>query len=132
MPLMQMRVLLPFEVFLERTDVSSIVAETSGGFFGILPQRLDCVATLVPGIFCYESEADGERFLATDEGVLVKTGLEVMVAARKAIAGETLEELREVVEREFVRLDEREKAVRSVIARLENSFVRRFVEVRHE
>jgi F-type H+-transporting ATPase subunit epsilon len=132
MPLLRLQILLPFEVFLDLADVSRIVAETSAGYYGILPQRLDCVATLIPGILTYESERDGERFLATDEGVLVKTGLDVLVAARNAMAGETLEGLREVVEREFKRLDEREKAMRSVLARLENSFVRRFLEVRHE
>ncbi len=129
---MRMQVLLPFEIFLEREDVSRIVAETPVGFYGILPHRLDFVATLVPGILTYEAEHDGERYLATDEGVLVKTGAEVVIAARNAIAGETLEGLREVVERQFIRLDERERAMRSVLAKLEKSFVRRFLEVRHE
>ncbi len=82
-----MQILLPFEIFLERADVSRIVAETSAGFCGILPQRLDCVATSVPGILTYESERDGERYLATDEGVLVKTGPDVVIAAWNAIAG---------------------------------------------
>jgi len=132
MPLMRMQIMLPFEVFLDLADVSRIVVETSAGFYGILPQRLDCVATLVPGILTYESAREGERFLATDEGVIVKTGLEVLIAARNAMSGETLEELREVVEREFMRLDEREKTMRSVLARLENSFMRKFLEVRHE
>jgi F-type H+-transporting ATPase subunit epsilon len=32
------------------------------------------VAALAPGILIYETEADGEVFVAVDEGVLVKTG----------------------------------------------------------
>lgn len=129
---MRMQVLLPFEIFLELADVSRIVAETSAGYYGILPHRLDCVATLVPGILTYESARDGELYLATDEGVIVKTGRDVIVAARNAIASRTLEGLREVVEREFLRLDEREKSMRSVLAKLEKNFLRRFLEVRHD
>ena len=49
-PLMCLEI-LPFRVFLEREGVSRIVAETPSGSFGILPRRLDCTATVVPGIF---------------------------------------------------------------------------------
>src|SRR5450432_240364 len=72
-PCMTLKVLLPFQVFAEKTGVSRIVAETREGSFGILPHRLDCVAALAPGILTYETESDGEVFLAVDEGVLIKT-----------------------------------------------------------
>ena len=58
--LMNLKVLLPFQVFAEKTGVSRIVAETREGSFGLLPHRLDCVAALAPGILTYETEADGE------------------------------------------------------------------------
>jgi len=48
--LMHLKVLLPFQIFAEKTDVSRIVAETREGSFGLLPHRLDCVAALAPGI----------------------------------------------------------------------------------
>ena len=41
---MTLKVLLPFQVFLEKPDVSRIVAEGRNGSFGLLPNRLDCVA----------------------------------------------------------------------------------------
>ena len=53
--LMQLKVLLPFQVFAEINGVLRIIAETSQGSFGIFPQRLDCVAALEPGILTYES-----------------------------------------------------------------------------
>ena len=40
------KLLLPFQVFAEKTGVSRIVAETREGSFGLLPRRLDCVAAL--------------------------------------------------------------------------------------
>ena len=48
-PLMNLKVLLPFQIFAEKTGVSRIVAETREGSFGLLPHRLDCVAALAPG-----------------------------------------------------------------------------------
>ena len=81
--LMNLKVLLPFQIFAEKTGVSRIVAETREGSFGLLPHRLDCVAALAPGILIYETEAEGEVYVAVDEGVLVKTGLDVLVSVRQ-------------------------------------------------
>lgn len=130
--LMNLKVLLPFQVFAQKTGVSRIVAETSEGSFGLLPRRLDCVAALAPGILTYESEADGEVCVAVDEGILVKTGPNVVVSVRNAIGGTDLDQLREAVEREFLNLNEREQSVRSVLAKMETSFIRRLVEFYHE
>jgi F-type H+-transporting ATPase subunit epsilon len=125
---MKLKILLPFQVFAEIEDVGRIVAETMQGSFGLLPHRLDCTAVLEPGILTYETEADGEVYVAVDEGILVKAGANVLVSVRNAIGGIDLGELRNAVEREFVNLDEGEKQVRSVLARLESGFVRRFAE----
>src|SRR5450631_4421634 len=130
--LMSLKILLPFQVFADATDVARIVAEARDGSFGLLPHRLDCVAALVPGILTYETKADGEVFLAVDEGVLVKTGPDVLVSVRRALGGTDLGQLREAVEREFLTLDEHEKSVRSVMAKMETGFLRRFATMQHE
>ncbi|MFC1989803.1 F0F1 ATP synthase subunit epsilon [Chloroflexota bacterium] len=130
--LINFKVLLPFGIFAEETDVLRIVAETREGSFGMLPHRLDCVAALVPGILIYETEAKGEVYVAVDEGVLVKTGLDVLVSVRNAIAGTDLGQLRESVEREFLNLDEREQSVRSVMAKMESGFIRRMAAFHNE
>ena len=129
---MNLKVLLPFEIFAEKTGVARIVAETRGGSFGLLPHRLVCVAALTPGILIYETEAEGEVYLAVDDGVLVKTGTEVLVSVRRALHGTDLGQLRAAVEREFMILDEREQSVRSVMAKLESGVLRRFVNFQHE
>ena len=130
--LINLKVLLPFEFFTEKTGVLHIVAETHAGSFGLLPHRLDCVAALAPGILVYETEAEGEVYMAVDEGVLVKTGLDVLVSVRNAIGGTDLGELRDSVEREFLDLNEREQGVRSVMAKMESGFIRRMVRFHHE
>jgi F-type H+-transporting ATPase subunit epsilon len=129
---MNLKILLPFRIFAEKTDVSRIVAETHEGSFGLLPHRLDCVAALVPGILIYETESDGEVLVAVDEGVLVKTGPDVLVSVRRAIGGTDLRQLHDEVEKEFLTLDEREQSVRQVTAKLEGGFLRRFASFQHE
>ena len=123
--LMDLKVLLPFQIFAEKTGVSRIVAETHEGSFGLLPHRLDCVAALAPGILIFETKIEGEVYVAVDEGVLVKTGSDVLVSVRNAIAGTNLGQLREAVQREFLHLDEQEKNVRSVLAKMEGDLMRR-------
>ena len=129
--LMNLKILLPFRIFAEQNAVTRIVAETREGSFGLLPRRLDCVAALEPGILIYETVAEGERFVALDKGVLVKNGRTVLISVRNAITGTDLRQLRQAVEREFLTLDEQEQSLRSVMAKLESSFVSRFVDFRH-
>ena len=130
--LMHLKILLPFEIFAEENGVSRVVAETREGSFGLLPHRLDCVAALVPGILIYENEGEKEVYVAVDEGVLVKTGLDVFVSVRNAIGGTDLGRLREAVEREFMNLNKREQDVRSVMAKMESGFISRLAEFHHE
>ena len=83
-------------------------------------------------ILLYEDETEGEVCVAVDEGVLVKSGFDVLISVRNAIGGTDLGQLREAVEREFLHLNEREQSVRSVMAKMESGFVRRLVEFHHE
>jgi F-type H+-transporting ATPase subunit epsilon len=129
---MNLKILLPFQIFAEKTGVARIVAETNTGSFGLLPHRLDCVAALVPGILIYETEVEGEAYVAVDEGVLVKTGTDVLISVHRAMDGVDLAQLRDTVEQEFLILDEYEQSVRSVMAKLETGFLRRFASFQHE
>lgn len=128
---MNLKVLLPFQVFAEKSGVTRIVAETREGSFGLLPHRLDCVAALVPGILIYQTESGGEVLVAVDEGVLVKTGVDVLVSVRRAIGGTDLGQLHAAVKKEFLTLDENEQSVRTAVAKLETGFLRRFATFQH-
>ena len=130
--LMHLKVLLPFQVFAEKTDVTRIVAETREGSFGLLPHRLDCVAALVPGILIYQTESGGEVLVAVDEGVLVKTGADVLVSVRRAIGGTDLGQLHAAVAKEFMTMDANEQSARQATAKLESGFLRRFSTLQHE
>lgn len=129
---MNLKVLLPYKVFAEKRGVSRIVARTGEGSFGLLPRRLDCVAALVPGILTFETPEEGEVYIAVDEGILVKAGKDVLISVRNAIGGMDLDKLHAAVGREFLALDDQEKMLRSVLAKLERGFIRRFAEFHHE
>ncbi len=130
--LMNLKILLPFQIFADKTGVSRIVAETREGSFGLLPHRLDCVAALVPGILIYQLGTDAEVYTAVDEGVLVKIGLDVLISVRRAIGGTDLGQLHAAVQREFLHLNEREQSVRSVMAKMESDFISRLAEFHRE
>ncbi len=119
--MMHLKILLPFRVFEDVSNVKRIVMETSDGSFGVFPQRLDCVAALVPGIFTYET--DTVQYIAIDEGVMIKAGEKVLVSVRNAIHGSSLAELNHSVETAFIRLNEDEKEMRSSMAKMESGFI---------
>src|ERR1017187_2780070 len=102
---MHLKILLPTEIFADRTGVRSIVVETSGGSLGVLEHRLDCVALLAPGILAYETEQQRAVYLAVDEGVMVKTGADVLISVRHAIGGTDLSQLHDEVKKRFLKLD---------------------------
>ena len=128
---MMLRILLPFATFLEATPVARIVAESLSGSFGILPQRLDGVAALVPGILTYDSLAGSRCYVAIDAGTLVKTGDAVVVAVRHASAGHDLASVSAQVAAEFRRFADEQAQERRASAQLDQAVMRRLAEVSH-
>jgi F-type H+-transporting ATPase subunit epsilon len=64
--------------------------------------------------------------------VLIKTGPNVVVSVRNALAGTDLGKLRAAIEQEFLHLDEQEKNVRSVLAKMESGFIHRMAAFHHD
>lgn len=128
---MQVKILLPFRVFVEKKGVLGLVAETEEGAFGVLPNRRDCVAGLSPGILSLQT-AETEEHIALDEGIFVKSGDQVLISVRNAIGGVDLSELNKAVEREFLHISEEEKSLRNTLAKLEVGFVRRFATLKKD
>lgn len=123
---MHLKILLPYKIFADIKNVIRLVMETNAGSYGILPQRLDYTAALVPGILLYETEKEGIKYIAVDEGVIVKAGKEVLVSVRNAMGDAPLGKLRTLVEQEMMKLDDIEINARSAMAKLETGFIRNF------
>ena len=128
---MKLKVLLPTEVLIEE-EVTKVIAEAEDGSFCIKPKHVDFVAALVPGLLSFETAGGREEFLAVDEGTLVKCGAEVLVSAANAVRGPNLGTLKDTVEKQFMIVDDRQKDVRTAVAKLEASLMRKFIELGHE
>lgn len=129
--LMQLKVLLPFKIFTEKDSVTNIIVKTNQGFLGLLPNRLDCVAVLTPGILSWQNGLGGETVIAVDDGILVKVGTEVLISVRNAIGGKDIKALHEAVTQEFIKESEDDKALKLIMSKLESGFVHRFAELQN-
>ncbi|APG27970.1 F0F1 ATP synthase subunit epsilon [Syntrophotalea acetylenivorans] len=127
---MNLKVLIPTEVLLER-EISSLTAEGQNGSFCLRPRHIDFVAPLVAGLLYFVEQQEGvEGFVAIDQGVLVKYGAQVTVSVRNAVFGPSLEDLLNIVDERFGVLDDQQRMVRSAMTRLEADFLRRFMELK--
>lgn len=128
---MRLKVLSPRRVVVDE-PVTKVVAEADDGFFCLLPRHVDFVAALVPGVLSFVADGGGEGFVAVDEGILVKSGAEVLVSTREAIRGQSLEGLRSTVEAALRRREAQEARIRSAMDRLEADIMRELVRLGEE
>jgi len=124
---MRLRIATPQTIVLD-AEVRRVVAEAPNGFFGMLPNHIDFVSELVPGVLVYETET-GDHYAGIAAGTLVKCAGAVRVAVRSAILEDDLGLLTRRVTEEILREDEAERAARSALARLEADMVRRILEL---
>ena len=125
---MRLKIVLPTEILLD-TEVAKVIAEAENGAFCLLPRHVDFIAALAPGLLMYASLSGREEYLAVDAGVLVKCGEEVLVSTRHAVRGGDLGQLKQIIDAEFLRIDEREAMARAILSKLEADTVRRFVKL---
>jgi len=125
--MIHLRVLLPTKVLID-ARTSKIVAEAENGSLCLKPRHVDMVTSLAPGILIWFN-GDQERYAGVAEGVLVKTGRDVLVAVAFGVCGDNLEQLRDDVRQYFEDVNEHERQALSAVARLESDFVRRFLEL---
>jgi F-type H+-transporting ATPase subunit epsilon len=126
---MQLEIIVPSGHFASIANVERVVVMTPAGSFGLLPQRLDCAAVLLPGLLAYSTAAKDEVHVAVDAGVLVKTGADVFVCVRHAIAGKDLGRLHQAVQQELMKFSAQESSSRRTLAQLESGLIREFVKL---
>jgi len=96
-----------------------------------LPRHIDFVAGLVPGIMSFvKTDSIREEYLAVEEGTLVKCGDEVRVSTRKAVLSPDLDQLKSIMDKQFLELDEEDRKTRSLIAKFETDFVRNILKLK--
>ena len=128
---MNLKLLLPTEVLVDM-PVTKVVAEALNGEFCLLPRHIDFVAALVPGLLSFHTLDGEERFAAIDRGILVKCGPEVSVSAYRGVTGTDISQLHNLIEEQFLELDEHELKARTALARLEAGTLRGFLNLQEE
>ena len=127
---MRLKVLLPTEVLVDE-EVRKIGLEAEDGEMTLLPHHIDLATAMPPGVLSFDLPGGREEFVAIGEGVLVKCGEEVLVSTRKGVRGSELGKLRERVQDEYKKLDERAEEARTSLNKIEATFVHRFIELKH-
>ena len=128
---MTVKIFLPTEIFLEQENILALTAEGLEGYFTLLPQHIDYVSILVPGILTLLRSDNSEQYIAVDQGTLVKRGDEVAISTRNGVVSTSLEELAGIVDNEFKQLDDMEKKARAILTGMEFNVLKRFSELKH-
>ncbi|MBU2534051.1 MAG: F0F1 ATP synthase subunit epsilon [Alphaproteobacteria bacterium] len=126
--LMELRVLTPGRELM-KIAARRVQAVGIDGSFGLLARHVDVAAPLTAGVVTFEDDTGREHYVAIDQGTLLKLDGKVTIAVHRAVAGEHLEQLAELVEREFKSLDKHEREAQRALAHLEAGFVRHFLEL---
>jgi len=127
---MNLKVLLPTGVLLDE-QVRKVTVEAGDGELTLLPRHVDITTTVVPGVLAFETAGGREEFAAVAEGVLVKVGDDLLVSTRRGTRGTELGALRQTIQDEFRQKDEQEEEARTALAKIEATFVHRFLELEH-
>lgn len=119
------------ERILYEASVRGITYEAEDGARGVLPDHIDLVTSLAPGILIVmpKDRKLSRQFFALDQGVVVKRGKTLTIVTRRGVQGEHLAGLRETVEKDYRRLDAQEARSRGALHMLEADFLRQFVEM---
>lgn len=126
---MQVSLRLPTRL-LHAGEALKLYAVAEDGAFALLPNHADHVAVLVPSVLILTLNQNEELFFGIDHGLLVKHGHQVDVAVRRAVQGEDLATLGELIATAFEDADEAERSARTALSRLELGIVRQFSELR--
>ena len=124
---MKLRVLVPQKILLEQ-EANKITADSLHGVFTVLEHHIDCTCLLPPGVIIIKN-LDTETFVANDEGVFLKKGNTVDISIRRGIICDSLENIDELVEREFLERSETQKKLRTALTRLEINFTKQLMEM---
>lgn len=129
--MMRLKLSIPTSIILDQS-VTKVIAEGTHGSFCILPRHTDFLSSLVPGILILNPDQDDPIYFASDHGLLVKRGGDVLISVRRALQGEDLESLKEAVHNQFLQLDENDRACQTAVASLEANLLRKFFEMQKE
>ncbi len=109
-----------------KSKIKKITVETLNGYYTLLPKHVDFAAAMSENIVTYTTEDNQQKYIACHRGIVVKKSDTVTITVQNAVAGDTLDELAEIIERDFKQADQQRKELNSAMARLELGIMRGF------
>ena len=126
---MRLQIYTPLGTVLN-SRINKVSMETLDGYHTLLPRHVDFAAAMNANILSYSTEENQEKFAACHRGIVVKKGDLVTVTVQKAILGDTLDELEDIIRREFKQDEENRKELNAAMARLEAGLIRGFINLK--
>lgn len=130
-PVIALTVIVPTQILFEQ-PLRKVIAEAENGSFCLLPNHIDLLTTLRPGILICETLDGAEKYIAVNEGILVKCGASVRVSTRHGVLGDDLNRLRQRTEEQFQAIDEQERRSRLALAQLEANLASHFMQLQEQ
>jgi F-type H+-transporting ATPase subunit epsilon len=125
---MRLLITTPAAVVIDDPNVVSVRAEDESGGFGILNGHADFLTALAVSVVSWRQAGGRQQFCAVRRGVLTVTdGSKVAIATRRAIAGDDLDRLQQVVLAEFREALEAERVARTESLQLQMKAIRQIV-----
>lgn len=121
---MLLKIQTPLKI-ITKEKVTKVIAEDPSGFFGILPRHIDLATKIVPSILTYTDE-NGEGYIATDKGIFVKQGDQILISTMDAFESRDLGQLHEIMKLEMDQETEGEEALQKETAKLELGIIKSF------
>lgn len=111
-------------------EISKITLEFLNGYHTFLPKHIDFASVIKSSIATY-TQVDGEqKYIACHQGIAVKKGKIITLSVRQAVLGNTPDELKETILREFKKEDNQRKELNTAMARLEIGMLRGFKQLK--
>ncbi|MBR1600644.1 MAG: hypothetical protein IJ677_03610 [Alphaproteobacteria bacterium] len=111
-------------------EIKKISMETLNGYRTLLPRHIDFTAAMNANILSYVTKDNQEKFVACHRGIVVKKKDMVTVTVQKAVLGDTLDDLENIISLEFKQDEENRKELNAAMARLEAGLIRGFINLK--
>ena len=93
-----LKIYSPTEMLLDE-EVRRLTFNGKEGLLTILPNHIDYVSSFTTNIMSYIDKSNNKKFIALNNGILLKYSNKVRLTAYKAIIGDSLEDLKEKIDK---------------------------------
>ncbi len=113
-----LKIYSPIEIILDE-EVKQLTFEGKEGYLTILPNHIDYVSSFDTNIMYYIKNNGDKKFIALNNGILLKYSNKVRLTAYKAILGDNIKDLKNKINQAIDIEDNIEKEINKNLKQLE-------------